>query len=194
MIPDVQQPFVNRAGPNFAMRQAGAGGVLDLTPKRVFENPLEWPGQPFIPPSGITGPTGPASTVPGPTGPRGLTGAASTVPGPTGPRGFTGSPGLTGHTGPTGPKDSVVETLRGIYAFACVEDARPIFSERQPVGVGPSEKFLAAIDPRTLISFTSDCGKFRKYEGVRVGFEHWNMPDRTPLQMQKARAFWGQAL
>ena len=54
---------------------------------------------------GLTGATGPASTVPGPQGERGLTGAtgpASTVPGPQGAMGFNGTDGEDGATGPAG--------------------------------------------------------------------------------------------
>lgn len=55
-------------------------------------------------PTGVTGPTGAASTV---TGPTGMTGAASSVTGPTGTTGPTGSTGpqstVTGPTGSTGP-------------------------------------------------------------------------------------------
>jgi hypothetical protein len=53
-------------------------------------------------PTGVTGPTGAASTVTGPTGasgvagPTGVTGAASTVTGPTGGVGSTGPTGSTG--------------------------------------------------------------------------------------------------
>lgn len=57
--------------------------------------------------SGVTGPTGAASTVPGPTGATGATGAASTVAGPTGATGATGAAStVTGPTGATGATGS----------------------------------------------------------------------------------------
>ena len=58
----------------------------------------------------MTGPAGPASTVPGPQGERGIEGPpgpASTVPGPQGEqglRGFNGTNGVNGTNGATGPQ------------------------------------------------------------------------------------------
>jgi hypothetical protein len=47
----------------------------------------------------LTGPTGPASTIPGPQGPMGFNGTQ----GPQGPRGFNGADGVNGTQGPQGP-------------------------------------------------------------------------------------------
>jgi hypothetical protein len=55
-------------------------------------------------PTGATGPTGAASTVPGPKGDTGATGPVSTVPGPQGPKGDTGATGAASTVpGPLGP-------------------------------------------------------------------------------------------
>lgn len=65
---------------------AGTSPVSPRIPSVVFTATQVMYTQ--VGPTGVAGPTGPASTVAGPTGP---TGAASTVAGPTGPTGAAGS-------------------------------------------------------------------------------------------------------
>jgi len=170
--------------------------------------------------STVPGPTGPASTVPGPTGPpgsdagytgpvgptgppgisvtgpAGAPGAGSTVPGPTGPAGSPGAdstvPGPTGPTGPMGPKDSIVQTEAGIYAFACMEASRPMFFELVRAGEAASAKFLAAVIGVPL-RFRSACGRSELLLGIRKGFGEWEMPEKTGAEMERAKRFWGQA-
>ena len=71
------------------MSSPGVGGSLSAASDVYFNNPTQnetlkyndtlnmWTND--TPPAGATGPTGPASTVPGPTGPSGATGPAGTT-------------------------------------------------------------------------------------------------------------------
>lgn len=154
--------------------------------------------------SGARGAPGEPSTVPGPPGDPGTPGVdggpgppgdPSTVPGPPGDPGSPGSPGAVGPTGPQGipgPKDSVVQTAEGIYAFAVTEGARPWFIDVIPAGTQPSVKFLAAIGGESA-RFISKCGKFELVLGVQVAYPDWYMPDKTLQQKLKANNFWNQA-
>jgi len=152
--------------------------------------------------TGPVGPTGPAGmSITGPpgisvTGPAGAPGADSTVPGPTGPAGSPGAdstvPGPTGPTGPMGPKDSIVQTEAGIYAFACMEASRPMFFELVRAGEAASAKFLAAVIGVPL-RFRSACGRSELLLGIRKGFGEWEMPEKTGAEMERAKRFWGQA-
>ncbi len=73
----------------------------------------------------MTGPAGPASSVPGPTGPAG---AASTVPGPAGPAGAASTvPGPTGPAGPTG---------------TYVPPPPRVITDSNPVAVAPSDGLI----------------------------------------------------
>lgn len=71
-------------------------------------------------PTGLQGPIGPASTVPGPPGPPGSTGppgADSTVPGPpgsTGPKGDKGDPGIQGPQGVPGISSLATTSANGL--------------------------------------------------------------------------------
>lgn len=154
--------------------------------------------------STVPGPTGPASTVPGPTGPPGSDAGYTGPVGPTGPPGISvtgpagapgaGStvPGPTGPTGPMGPKDSIVQTEAGIYAFACMEASRPMFFELVRAGEAASAKFLAAVIGVPL-RFRSACGRSELLLGIRKGFGEWEMPEKTGAEMERAKRFWGQA-
>lgn len=162
--------------------------------------------------STVPGPTGPASTVPGPTGPPGSDAGYTGPVGPTGPAGMsiTGPPGIsvtgpagapgadstvpgpTGPTGPMGPKDSIVQTEAGIYAFACMEASRPMFFELVRAGEAASAKFLAAVIGVPL-RFRSACGRSELLLGIRKGFGEWEMPEKTGAEMERAKRFWGQA-
>ncbi|MFJ7208238.1 phage tail protein [Streptomyces sp. NPDC098789] len=62
-------------------------------------------------PTGATGATGAASTVPGPQGTKGDTGPASTVPGPQGPKGDPGAGSVSTVNGDHGP--NIVITIAG---------------------------------------------------------------------------------
>lgn len=154
--------------------------------------------------STVPGPTGPASTVPGPTGPPGSDAGYTGPVGPTGPPGISvtgpaGAPGAdstvpgpTGPTGPMGPKDSIVQTEAGIYAFACMEASRPMFFELVRAGEAASAKFLAAVIGVPL-RFRSACGRSELLLGIRKGFGEWEMPEKTGAEMERAKRFWGQA-
>ncbi len=161
---------------------------------------------------GIQGPTGIGETGPtgrSITGPTGKTGVGRTGPtgrGYTGPTGFgvtgptgrpgsatTGAQGIQGPPGPTGPKDSIVQTPRGIFAFACIEGARPWFVDIVAADADLRGKFAAAVLPETAVRFRSACGKFDLVAAVRQGFEQWDMPERSAEQMARATRFWGGA-
>ncbi len=113
-------------------------------------------------------------------------------PGGPGPQGPTGQPGPTGPPGENSPKDSVVQTFEGIYAFAVIEGARPWFLDTVPAGAEPDAKFLAAVTGE-LVRFSSKCGKFDLVFGKQADHPDWRMPDKTPQQKQKANAFWNRA-
>lgn len=135
-------------------------------------------------PEGPIGPTGPTGD-PGPTGPTGDPGVAG-PPGPDGPPGPPGPSGDPGSAGPPGPKDSIVETILGIYAFACVEAARPYFFEIVPAHKQPSRKFLAAVRKESLVRFRSTSGLCDLVLGVRADIKgDWNMPAKTRKQLEK---------
>jgi hypothetical protein len=96
------------------------GYEIETGKLKIGDGQTPWLDLPYY--SGITGPTGENSTIPGPTGPQGVTGPIgvtgptggdSTIPGPTGPQGATGPiggfgptgpQGATGNTGSTGPQ------------------------------------------------------------------------------------------
>ena len=103
---------------------------------------------------------------------------------------FTGPQGIPG---PTGPKDSIVKTALGIYAFACIEGSRPWFLDTVPAGDPPRTKFKAAVVPTTIMRFRSECGKTDMLIGVRCGMDGWDMPERSAAQMKRASSFWQQA-
>lgn len=120
----------------------------------------------------------------GPPGPAGS-------PGDPGPEGPPGGPGPPGPPGP-GPKDSVVSTSAGIYAFAVTEGARPWFIDIVPSGEGTDHKFSAATLGEAA-RFRSVCGKFDLVFAVQAEYPDWRMPEKTESQMQSARSFWNQA-
>lgn len=187
-----------RVGPGLLF-SGGPGGVLDFAPQPVVRSPQQ-DAPPFsISATGPTGPQGNAGTR-GPTGPQGLTGPKGTqgtqgpqgATGPIGANGSRGPQGDRGSIGPTGPKDSIVETTMGIYAFACIEGARPWFVDITPSGKDSSNpKFEAAV-AKNVVQFKSICGGFVMSVGVRKGFEDWNMPEKNRKQMDHMVASWSQ--
>lgn len=148
-------------------------------------------------PTGPQGPTGPSGGPPGPTGPQGPTGPIGPQggTGPTGPAGGAGPPGPTGPQGPTGPpgpKDSVVQTEDGIFALACLEGTRPYFLELVPSGTPISKRFASTTEgpEYRFSSVNADCDLVLR---VRKGFASWEMPDKTPNEMQVSHAFYRMA-
>jgi hypothetical protein len=146
---------------------------------------------------------------PGPPGNPGSPGANGTngtdgTPGTNGNPGNPGTPGLNGEPGdpgpvgepglpgPPGPKDSVVQTPSGIYAFACVEGARPWFIDIVESGARTRQKFHDATEVDE-VRFKSECGKFDLVFAVRRGMNEWLMPEKTTEQMARANHFWSQA-
>lgn len=152
------------------------------------------PGEPGQP--GDAGATGPAGSPgpqgdpggPGPTGPPGPAGE----PGPEGAQGAQGEQGIQGVPGEPGPKDSVVQTVLGIYAFACAEGTQPWFFDVVEAGKTPEPKFLAAVEPR-IIRFRSEDGRLDLCLGIRKGFADWRMPEKTEREMQQSNQFWAGA-
>jgi len=142
------------------------------------------PGSPGSP--GLRGPQGLPGDPGGPPGPPG-------DPGPAGPPGPSeGPPGPQGEPGPPGPKDSVVQTASGIYAFACVEGARPWFIDIVPAGSEARQKFQDATEGEEM-RFSSQCGKFDLVFRIRRGYGDWLMPTKNTEQMVRANHFWSQA-
>lgn len=143
---------------------------------------------------GSPGPDGPVGPV-GPTGDPGPTGAPGDPGGPPGPTGPTGPDGATGAPGPPGepgPKDSVVSTTEGIYAFAVTEGTHPWFIDIVPTGEGLEKRFSAAICEETA-RFKSACGKFDLVFGIQAEYPDWHLPSKTEEQMNAAKKFWNQA-
>lgn len=198
-------PFLRRQIP-----QATNGLAMDYSPSgnavRVVPRPLTRGSQPSGGSSapGTPGTPGEPSTVPGPPGDPGSKGDKgspgppgdpSTVPGPPGNPGSPGSPGPEGPQGPTGlpgPKDSVVQTSEGIYAFAVTEGASPWFIDVVPAGAILERRFSAAIVEESA-RFVSKCGTLELVLGVQKDFPDWRMPDKTAAQKSKANEFWNQA-
>lgn len=106
--------------------------------------------------------------------------------------GVDGTPGEAGPPGEPGPKDSIVTTDLGTYAFACAEGARPWFLDIVPVNTPPRAKFEAATVGEPL-RFRSKDGQFDLLVAVRSDFAEWDMPEKTMKQKQRADAFWGGA-
>jgi hypothetical protein len=154
---------------------------------------------PVVRPSDLTGPKGD----PGPTGNPGVNGDPGD-PGPTGNPGVNGDPGSPGDPGPQGdpggqgdpgppgPKDSVIHTSEGIYAFAVTEGTRPWFIDVVPAGEDTDAKFNAATCEETA-RFRSECGRFDLVLAIQAAYPDWRMPDKTESQMVKAQTFWRQA-
>ncbi len=169
-------PFLQKSTP-----QGYSGVSVDFSPSsnalRASAAPLIKGASPFV-----------GLGAPGTNGSTGLPGG----PGGPGPPGPTGNPGNAGPPGKASPKDSVVQTSEGIYAFAVVEGARPWFIDIIPAGTEPDAKFLAAVTGE-LVRFNSKCGKFDLVLGVQAEYPDWRMPDKTLQQKQKANAFWNQA-
>ncbi len=171
-------------GPAGAVGITGAQGPTGPTGHTGPNGPVKVGSQG---PSGITGPVGPGGAN-GSVGPTGPTGSQGPI-GPTGPKGhrgpigFTGPTGTQGPEGPTGPKDSIIQNHLGIYRMAVVEGARPWY-----VDIGDDDPcFMAAIvEP---VRFRSECGKPILF-GVQCLFPEFDMPAKTPEQMQKANSFW----
>ena len=136
------------------------------------------------------GPKGNPGT-PGTNGTNGNDGnpGADGAPGVPGPKGDMGP---QGEPGPPGPKDSVVQTPSGIYAFACVEGARPWFIDIVESGAHTRQKFHDATEIEE-VRFKSECGKFDLVFAVRRGMNEWLMPEKTTEQMARANHFWSQA-
>jgi hypothetical protein len=188
--PESSSPFLS--GPRtYAYDGVGSYGYGQN--RTLFSTPVAGEaGQPGDPgPDGGPGPTGD----PGPPGPTGDPGGPEGPPGPPGPGGSTGEPGPPGPPGPTGdpgPKDSVVETVLGIYAFACTESTQPWFFDVVEAGKMPEPKFMAAVEPR-IIRFRSECGRLDMCMGIRKGYLGWRMPEKSEAEMRKAQQFWAQA-
>ena len=174
------------------------GGQGDPGPVGPPGDPSTVPGPPGPPgdPStvpGPPGPVGPPGDPGGPPGPPGEPGSPSTVPGPPGDPGSPSTvPGPPGDPGPPGPKDSVIQTPLGIYAFACTEGTRPLFVHVRRSNEEIPAKFLAAVGP-DIIRFPSIDGHHEFCVGIRSDFPAWFMPEKSPEQKQKANDFWNQA-
>lgn len=126
--------------------------------------------------------------LPGNSGPPGSPGS----PGSPGDPGDPGDPGPPGPQGEPGPKDSVVQTELGIYAFACTEGTRPWFIDIVPSGHDLHPKHAAATDGNH-VRFKSECGNFDLVLAVRKEYSEWFMPSKTQKEMEKANGFWAQA-
>jgi len=160
---------------------------------------------PVVRPSDLTGPPGSpgddgapgADGNPGTPGANGGPGDPGTngnpgTPGDPGPEGPPGGAGSPGDPGPPGPKDSVVETREGIYAFAVTEGTRPWFIDIVLAGEDTDKKFDAATCEETA-RFRSECGRFDLVFAIQASYPDWRMPDKTESQMTKAQTFWRQA-
>lgn len=143
------------------------------------------PGDPG--PPGATGSPGPPGINgdPGPVGPPG-------VDGPPGGVGEPGPPGDTGPEGPPGPKDSIVKTSQGIYAFACAEADRPYFFSIVRTGEKLSDRFKAAVNG-PLVRFRSTDNSYELCLALDARYPGWCNPDKTEEQLHRASAFWSQA-
>lgn len=159
-------------------------------------------------PPGAPGPSGGPPGPPGPTGPQGNQGIAG-PPGVDGIDGLPGLPGLPGNDGlpgangidgapggagppgEPGPKESIVETAAGIYAFACLEASRPLFAHVRRTNEALPEKFLAAVGPQ-ILRFPSHDGEHELCLGIRSEFPGWFMPGATKEQKDHSRAFWSR--
>lgn len=194
---DQSSPFLS--GPrNYAYDGVGAVGYG--ANKTVFSEPTTGgfdgnpgpdggPGPDGNPgPDGGPGPPGDPGGPPGPEGPPGP-GGSTGEPGPPGP---PGPPGNDGLPGAPGPKDSVVETVLGIYAFACTESTQPWFFDVVEAGKTPEPKFMAAVEPR-IIRFKSECGRLDLCLGIRKGFLGWRMPEKSQREMEQSNKFWSLA-
>lgn len=127
---------------------------------------------------------------PGDPGPPGNPGQMGD-PGPIGGPGAKGDPG---DPGPPGPKDSIIKNHLGIYAFACAESTQPWFFEILPKGRKCSPRFLAGVESKSIVRFTSKGGKKELVFAVRKGFLKWVSPDKTNRAMKRANDFWALAL
>lgn len=153
--------------------------------------------------AGLTGPTGPQGPTgtQGLTGPQGFTGPKGSIglsgpqgaTGPIGANGSRGPQGDRGSIGPTGPKDSIIKTDLGIYAFACFEMDQACFGSLGKAGQPPAKKFAASVIPESIVSFASIDRKSVLHVGVRRGFADWLNPERTPAQMVHAMTWWSKA-
>lgn len=141
--------------------------------------------------AGATGATGAAGT----NGTNGTPGSDGTTgpPGTDGTPGTPGSDGTPGSPGTPGSKEAVVSTKEGTYAFACVESNQVWFSCITRMSEKLPERFLAAIERSTMISFASEFGSHRITYALRKGFINWNSPDRTEAQKVTNDAFWEKA-
>lgn len=148
-------------------------------------DPTNWQ---LIAEKGSIGPEGPVGAPGSPGGPPGPEGPT----GPTGPEGPIGPMGYPGPTGDPGPKDSVVATSEGIYAFAVTEGTRPWFIDIVPTGASLEKRFSSAICEETA-RFKSACGKFDLVFGVQAAYPDWHLPSKTEEQMRAAKQFWNQA-
>jgi hypothetical protein len=97
-----------------------------------------------------------------------------------------------GDPGPPGPKDSVVSTSEGIYAFAVTEGTRPWFLDIVPAGTSLEKRYSAAICEETA-RFRSTCGSFDLVFGIQADYPDWHLPSKTEEQMNAAKSFWNQA-
>jgi hypothetical protein len=86
-----------------------------------------------------------------------------------------------------------VKTKEGIYGFSCVESNRVWFFQIVPMGQPATDRFLSAIDQKSVISFVSEFNSHRLIFGIRKGFEEYDNPDRTATQMLTNNTFWNQA-
>lgn len=141
-------------------------------------------------PVGPNGPPGDPGPV-GPPGPNGSTGPGGN-PGPPGPPGG-GPPGPDGPPGPPGPKDSVVRTEQGIFALAVSESNQPWFFTVRAGNDSINERWLSAVDQRSLVGFRSGCGGFELILGLDKRYPGWNCPIKSEEEMRKANQFWSQA-
>lgn len=136
-------------------------------------------------PDGEPGPPGDPGGPEGPPGPPGMGGEP-------GEPGLPGPPGADGATGPPGPKDSIVKTELGIYAFACTESTQPWFFDIVEAGKMPEPKFMAAVEPR-IVRFRSECGRLDLCMALHKGFGDWRMPEKSQREMEQANKFWSLA-
>lgn len=160
------------------------------------------PVGPEGPPGPSGGPPGPIGS-PGPVGPNGPPGDPGPVgpPGPSGTAGPGGNPGPAGPPGggppgppgPPGPKDSVVRTEQGIFALAVSESNQPWFFTVRAGNDSINERWLSAVDQRSLVGFRSSCGEFELILGLDKRYPGWNCPIKSEEEMRKANQFWSQA-
>lgn len=186
-------PIISR-GTGISMFSDGRTAILRSQP--VPQRKMDYGAQPGI--AGSNGQPGAAGSPgaaggPGSPGSQGVPGDPG-APGAPGSPGVAGPPGSDGGPGPPGPKDSIVKNHLGIYAFACAEATQPWFFEIVSRGKKCSPRFLAAVEKKSIVRFSSRGGRKELVFGVRKGFLKWVSPDKTGAAMKRANDFWALAL